>query len=162
MKKSFLILIISSFSLLISCSNDNDSQNENQLPLKEYKITINGVLDGDYSNYPNPTNNSFISTYIKDDTSEMITYTEPLINELNLEKVKIVSARNQVGVKLNINQLQTTLYYIQIKIEDLETGTTIYNNQISKSLVSENPNSSNSLEIKILYDVATNSTTLNQ
>jgi hypothetical protein len=162
MKKSFLILIISSFSLLISCSNDNDSQNENQLPLKEYKITINGVLDGDYSNYPNPTNNSFISTYIKDDTIEMITYTEPLTNELNLEKVKIVSARNQVGVKLNINQLQTTFYYIQIKIEDLETGTTIYNNQISKSLVSENPNSSNSLEIKVLYDVATNSTTLNQ
>lgn len=162
MKKSFLILIISSLSVLISCSNDNDSPNENQLPLKEYIITINGVLDGDYSNYPNPTNNSFISTYIKDDTSEMITYTEPLTNELNLEKIKIVSARNQVGVKLNINQLQTTLYYIEIKIEDLETGTTIYNNQISKSLVSENPNSSNSIEIKVLYDVVTDSTTLNQ
>ena len=161
MKKSILFLFAITFSALVSCSN-NDNVNENQVPLKEYKITISGVLDGDYSNYPNPTNNSFIATYIKDDVDEQITYTESLTNELTLERVKTVFARNQVGLKLNIAQVQTTLHYIEIKVEDLEAGVIVYNNQISKILVSTNPNSYSTLEIKVLYDIETNSTTLNQ
>lgn len=161
MRNLFYIFLVFVMSLSTSCSNEDDNNiSEDLLPLKEYKITVNGVIDGDYTNYPNPTNNSFVATYIKDDNEEVITYTEALLNEMVLEKTKTISARNKVGIKLNINQSLTVLYYINIKIEDTLTGTIIYDSPINKGLVSSNPDAYSTTEIKVLYDVESNSTTL--
>lgn len=130
-----------------------------QLPLKTYKITIEGLLDGNYSNYPDPTINSFKADYLFDDQHESMEYSEPITNEVWVEKSKSLSARNQVGVKLYIEQEHTFLTYLVFEIEDLDSGEIIFRGDVGSGTVvapsSEEDWADNaSDEIKIIYDIA--------
>lgn len=160
MRKIYSLLIAYFFIVvgITSCSSDDDSSNG--VDEIEYRITIDGVLDGDFTNYPGGTDNTFIATFIKDEAFEPISYTESLTNEMVIQKIKTVTAANKVGVKLNIDQTETIMYYINIKIEEVSSGTVVYNHQMSKTLVSGTPDSYSTLEIKVEHDISTNTTTL--
>lgn len=131
----------------------------NQLPLKNYKITIEGLLDGDHSNYPDPTANSFFAEFLFDNESEVLKYSEAITNEFWVEKSNYVSARNEVGVKVYIEQQYTFLTYLVFEVQDMDTGEIIFRGDVGPSTIvspsnPENWGDSATYEIKLVYDIA--------
>lgn len=130
-----------------------------QLPLKSYKITFEGLLDGDHSNYPDPTTNSFFAEYLFDNQSEILQYSESITNEIWIEKSKTLSARNQVGVKVYIEQDYTFLTYLVFEVQDMDTGEIVFRGDVGPSTIvspssPENWGDNAAYEIKVIYNIA--------
>ena len=159
MKKSIYVLTLL-FITLFSCSSDDDSSEDQQLETTNFKITISGVINGNFSNYPEPTDNSLKVDYLIDSHSETEIYTEALINELMIQKEKTVETSNLLGVQMSILTVDTDFGYIEVKIENLDTNEVVVDEQLEKYLVYENPDTQSSLEITVIYDVLNSNITI--
>ncbi|MCB0476311.1 MAG: hypothetical protein KDC69_11590 [Flavobacteriaceae bacterium] len=159
MKKSIYVLTML-FITLFSCSSDDNSSEDQQLETTNFKITISGVINGNFSNYPEPTDNSLKVDYLIDSQSETEIYTEALTNELMIQKEKTIEASNLLGVQMSILTVDTDFGYIEVKIENLDTNEVVVDEQLEKYLVYENPDTQSSLEITVIFDVLNSNITI--
>jgi len=149
---NLIILTIFIFALL-SCSDDTE-ENENLLT-DEYKITITGIIDGDYSTTI-PV--SFNAKYLFDNNHNLIIHSEIITNEMGIEKTQIIEANNLLGVNLTIDQINTTLDIIIIQIEKVEENLILYNGEMEKYLTANETNTYATTSITVLHNIAENNT----
>lgn len=158
MKKVILLLMLTA-SLFTSCSSDDDSP-QVQLETSTFKITLKGVIDGNQTNYPDPTDNTMRVTYILDEATTSADYTEALTNEALFERSNEVDASTVVGLKISSVTEDTFLTYIHVKIENLDTNEVVYDEDLDNTVVYSANGENQSTEISVIHNINDGTTTV--